>query len=112
MRYGAGGWHLFGRLADYAYAWSSNLSLAPGTRLVAELTASTVLYLTAFVIAAPISTTQVMIGSVMGVGSTRRLSAVRWGVAREIGMAWILTLPAAATIAALAYPVFMLLTPR
>lgn len=53
-----------------------------------------------------------MTGSVMGVGSTRRLSAVRWGVAREIGMAWILTLPAAATIAALAYPVFMLLAPR
>jgi inorganic phosphate transporter, PiT family len=76
------------------------------------VTASTVLYLTAFVIAAPISTTQVMTASVMGVGSTRRLSAVRWGVAREIGMAWVLTLRAAATIAALAYPLSMLLAPR
>lgn len=47
----------------------------------------------------------------MGVGSTRRLSAVRWGVAREIGMAWVLTLPAAATMAALAYPLSMLLAP-
>jgi hypothetical protein len=38
------------------------------------------------VIAAPISTTQVMTASVMGVGATRRIRAVRWGVAREIGM--------------------------
>ena len=86
--------------------------LRPVHGFVAEVTASAVLYLTAFVIAAPISTTQVMTASVMGVGSTRRLSAVRWGVAREIGMAWVLTLPAAATIAALAYPLSMLLAPR
>jgi inorganic phosphate transporter, PiT family len=53
----------------------------------------------------------VMTASVMGVGSTRRISAVRWGVAREIGVAWVLTLPAAATIAALAYPLSRLLAP-
>jgi inorganic phosphate transporter, PiT family len=47
----------------------------------------------------------------MGVGATRRIRAVRWGVAREIGMAWVLTLPAAATIAALTYPLSMLLAP-
>ena len=76
-----------------------------------EATASIVLYLTAFVIAAPISTTQVMTSSVMGVGAARRISAVRWGVAREIGMAWVLTLPAAATIAAFAYPLSTLLAP-
>jgi inorganic phosphate transporter, PiT family len=78
---------------------------------VAEATASSVLYLTAFVIAAPISTTQVMTASVMGVGATRRIRAVRWGVAREIGMAWVLMLPAAATIAALACPPSRLLAP-
>lgn len=61
------------------------------------------LYLTAYVIAAPISTTQVMTAPVMGVGSTRRLSGDRWGVARAIAVAWVLTLSAAAVIAALAY---------
>ncbi len=44
----------------------------------------------------PISTTHVVSGSVMGAGATRRLSAVRWGVAGNIVFAWLLTLPAAA----------------
>jgi inorganic phosphate transporter, PiT family len=39
----------------------------------------------------------------MGVGATRRLSAVRWGVARSIGAAWVFTIPAAATVAAVVY---------
>jgi inorganic phosphate transporter, PiT family len=50
----------------------------------------------------PVSTTHVVSGSVMGAGATRRLSAVRWGVARNIVWAWILTIPASATLAALA----------
>jgi inorganic phosphate transporter, PiT family len=50
----------------------------------------------------PVSTTHVVSGCVMGVGATRRLSAVRWGVARSIIWAWILTIPASATLAALA----------
>ena len=49
----------------------------------------------------PLSTTHVVSGAVMGVGATRRLSAVRWGVAGNIVLAWILTLPAAACVAAL-----------
>ncbi|GAA3640901.1 inorganic phosphate transporter [Microlunatus ginsengisoli] len=85
--------------------------LRPVHGFVAEATASSVLYLTAFVVAAPISTTQVMTASVMGVGSTRRLRAVHWGVAREIGLAWVLTLPAAALIGAVAYPLALLLVP-
>jgi hypothetical protein len=52
---------------------------------VAEATASSVLYLTAFVIAAPISTTQVMTASVMGVGATRRIRAVRWALLARSG---------------------------
>lgn len=51
----------------------------------------------------PVSTTHTISGAVMGVGATRRLSAVRWGVARRIVWAWILTIPAAAVVAALAY---------
>ncbi len=50
----------------------------------------------------PVSTTQVVSGSVMGAGATRRLSAVRWGVARRIVWAWVFTIPASATLAALA----------
>jgi PiT family inorganic phosphate transporter len=50
----------------------------------------------------PVSTTHVVSGSVMGAGATRRLSAVRWGVARRIVWAWALTIPASATLAALA----------
>jgi hypothetical protein len=48
----------------------------------------------------PVSTTQVVSGSVMGAGATRRFSAVRWGVARRIVWAWIFTIPASATLAA------------
>jgi len=51
----------------------------------------------------PVSTTHTITGAIMGVGSLRRLSAVRWGVARNIVWAWILTIPAAAFISALAY---------
>jgi PiT family inorganic phosphate transporter len=51
----------------------------------------------------PVSTTHTITGAIMGVGSIRRFSAVRWGVARSIVCAWILTIPAAAAISAIAY---------
>ncbi|MGH2888852.1 MAG: inorganic phosphate transporter [Solirubrobacteraceae bacterium] len=51
----------------------------------------------------PISTTHVINGGVMGAGAARRLSAVRWGVAANIVIAWVLTLPAAAAVGALTY---------
>ncbi len=51
----------------------------------------------------PVSTTHTITGAIMGVGSLRRLSAVRWGVAQNIVWAWILTIPAAAAISAAAY---------
>jgi PiT family inorganic phosphate transporter len=47
----------------------------------------------------PVSTTHTITGSIMGVGSTRRFSAVRWGVAGEIVWAWVLTIPLSALIA-------------
>jgi PiT family inorganic phosphate transporter len=53
----------------------------------------------------PLSTTQVISGGVMGAGAGKRLSAVRWGVAGNIVVAWLLTLPASACIGALAYGV-------
>jgi len=51
----------------------------------------------------PVSTTHVIAGSIIGVGATRRLSAVRWGIARNIVWAWILTIPAAATVSGVSY---------
>jgi len=51
----------------------------------------------------PLSTTHVVSGAVMGSGATRRLSAVRWGVAGNIVVAWVLTIPAAALVAALVW---------
>jgi PiT family inorganic phosphate transporter len=51
----------------------------------------------------PLSTTHVISGAVMGAGAAKRLSAVRWGVAGNIAVAWVLTLPAAALIGGLVY---------
>jgi PiT family inorganic phosphate transporter len=51
----------------------------------------------------PVSTTHTITGAIVGVGSTQRLSAVRWGVARRIVWAWILTIPASASVSALTY---------
>jgi PiT family inorganic phosphate transporter len=51
----------------------------------------------------PVSTTHTIAGAIMGVGATRRMSAVRWGVAGKIVWAWVLTIPASGVVAALAY---------
>jgi PiT family inorganic phosphate transporter len=51
----------------------------------------------------PVSTTHTITGAIIGVGSTRRLSAVRWGVARNVVWAWVLTIPCTAAISALIY---------
>ena len=57
----------------------------------------------------PVSTTHTITGAIIGVGAVKRLSAVRWGVARQIVWAWVLTIPASAAIAALTYRAFALL---
>jgi len=50
-----------------------------------------------------VSTTHTITGSIMGVGAARRVSAVRWGVARGIAVAWVITIPMAGAIAAACY---------
>jgi PiT family inorganic phosphate transporter len=57
----------------------------------------------------PVSTTHTITGAIVGVGATRRLSAVKWGVAGRIVWAWVLTIPIAATIAAISYLVIQLI---
>lgn len=59
----------------------------------------------------PVSTTHTITGAIVGVGSTHRLSAVRWGVARRIVWAWVLTIPASAIVAMLAYWLIRLFNP-
>jgi PiT family inorganic phosphate transporter len=56
----------------------------------------------------PISTTHAITGSIVGVGTTQRLTAVRWGVASRVVWAWLLTIPGAALIGALTYKVVAL----
>ncbi|WP_181779672.1 inorganic phosphate transporter [Pseudonocardia pini] len=93
----AGGWRIMRTLGRRI------IDLDPPRGFAAELTASAVLYTTAFAFAAPISTTQTITSSILGVGATKRLSAVRWNVAGNIAVAWVVTLPAAALCAALAF---------
>jgi PiT family inorganic phosphate transporter len=95
----AGGWRIMRTLGRRI------IELDPARGFAAETTAAGVLYVTAFVFAAPISTTHTITSSIMGVGATRRLSAVRWGVARTIVTAWVLTIPMAALVAAACYAV-------
>ena len=56
----------------------------------------------------PVSTTHTITGAIVGVGSVHRLSAVRWGVARQVVWAWVLTIPCAAIVAAVAYKLILL----
>jgi PiT family inorganic phosphate transporter len=93
----AGGWRVMRTLGRKV------IELDPPRGFAAETIASLVLYVTAFVYPAPVSTTHIITGSIMGVGATKRKTAVRWGVARNIVSAWVITLPAADICAAVFY---------
>lgn len=87
-----GGWRIVKTMA------SRITKLDPYQGFCAETGGAIMLFTTAK-LGIPVSTTHTISGAIMGVGATRRLSAVRWGVGRKIVMAWILTIPASATIA-------------
>ncbi|GAA4199798.1 low-affinity phosphate transporter PitH [Actinocatenispora rupis] len=93
----SGGWRVIRTLGRRI------IHLDPPQGFAAETTASAVLYVAAIGFGAPISTTHTITAAIMGVGATKRLSAVRWGVAGNIVTAWVLTLPAAAIIALVVY---------
>jgi PiT family inorganic phosphate transporter len=90
----AGGWRIIRTLG------SRVIKLEPVDAFCAQTMAAVVIQ-GATQLALPVSTTHVVSGSVMGAGASRRFGAVRWGVARNIGYAWALTIPATAAIAAL-----------
>jgi PiT family inorganic phosphate transporter len=77
------------------------IDLDPARGFAAESVASSVLYTTALVWEAPVSTTQIITGAIMGSGAEKRVNSVRWSVGKNILWAWVLTLPAAALLAAI-----------
>jgi len=89
----SGGWRIIHTMG------SKITRLQPVGGFAAE-TAGAISIFTATAMGVPVSTTHTITGAIIGVGSTRRLSAVRWGIAGQIVWAWILTIPAAAVIAA------------
>jgi PiT family inorganic phosphate transporter len=94
----AGGWRIIHTMG------SKITKLQPVGGFAAETGAAFAL-LTATHFGIPVSTTHAITGSIVGVGSTHRLSAVRWGVATQIVWAWVITIPAAAAIAGLTYEI-------
>jgi PiT family inorganic phosphate transporter len=94
----SGGWRIVKTLGQRITA------LKPVGGFSAETAAACSLYLATF-LGIPVSTTHTITGAIVGVGATRRLSAVRWGVAGRIVWAWILTMPAAAMVAAVTYAI-------
>ncbi|HZO91016.1 MAG TPA: inorganic phosphate transporter [Chthonomonadaceae bacterium] len=95
----AGGWRIIKTMGHRI------IRLEPVHGFAAETAASIVIF-GAGHLGMPVSTTHVISGSIFGVGASRRLSAVRWGVAQSMVAAWILTLPAAGLVAGLLYEVF------
>lgn len=93
----SGGWRIMRTLGRRI------IHLDPARGFAAEAVSAVVLYVAALQFHAPVSTTHTISSAIMGVGATKRLSAVRWGVARSMVAAWVLTLPAAGLFAAALY---------
>jgi PiT family inorganic phosphate transporter len=93
----AGGWRIMRTLGRRI------IDLAPPQGFAAETTAAAVLYVAGLAFGAPISTTHTITSAIMGVGATKRLSAVRWSVAGNIVGAWFLTFPGAGLVAVIAW---------
>jgi inorganic phosphate transporter, PiT family len=98
----SGGWRIIHTMG------SKITKLQPIGGFAAETGAALAIWI-ATMLGVGISTTHTITGAIIGVGSTRRLSAVRWGVAGQIVWAWVLTIPASAIIGALVYELFFLL---
>jgi len=92
----SGGWRIIHTMG------SKITKLRPEGGFAAETGGSVAIYI-ATMLGIGISTTHTITGAIVGVGATRRVSAVRWGVARQIVWAWVLTIPAAAAIGAASY---------
>ncbi len=76
--------------------------VTPFEGVVSETAGAATLYLTEY-LKIPVSTTHTIVGAIMGVGATKRLSAVRWGVTKNLVFAWVLTIPVSALLGAVLY---------
>ena len=92
----SGGWRIIKTMG------SRITKVTPLEGVAAETAGALTLYLTE-ILKIPVSTTHTITGSIIGVGAVKRLSAVRWGVTRSLLIAWLLTIPVSATLAALIY---------
>ena len=99
-----GGWKLIRTLGGKFY------KIRPVDGFAAQL-ASAIVILAASLVGGPVSTTQVVSSAIMGVGAAERANKVRWGVAQEIGAAWLLTIPATALAAAGIYTLLVRFLP-
>jgi inorganic phosphate transporter, PiT family len=97
----AGGWRIMKTMGQRI------IKLRPINGFAAE-TAAAATILVATHLGTPVSTTHVIASSIMGVGASRRVSAVRWGVARSMVIAWVLTMPVSALVAAVMYALLRL----
>ncbi|MFE1292922.1 anion permease [Streptomyces sp. NPDC058751] len=93
----AGGWRIMRTLGRKI------IELDPPQGFAAETTGASIMFATAYIFKAPISTTHVITSAIMGVGATKRVNAVRWGVAKNIVLGWFITMPAAAVVAAVSF---------
>jgi PiT family inorganic phosphate transporter len=91
-----GGWRIIHTLGGKFY------KIRPIHSLTSQIGSAGVI-LSASLLGGPVSTTQVVSSSIIGVGSAQRISQVRWGIIRDILLAWLLTIPATAGLAALLY---------
>lgn len=100
-----GGWRIIKTMGGKIF------KLEPINGFAAELSASVVIWVaTSFPgLHLPVSTTHVVSGSIMGVGSAKRVSAVRWGVAQQMLIAWVVTIPSSALVAAIAFKLISLI---
>ena len=93
----AGGWRIMRTLGRKI------IELDPPQGFAAESVSASILYITAYAYKVPVSTTHIITSAIMGVGATKRVRAVRWGVAKNIVIGWFLTMPAAGLVAAIVY---------
>jgi len=93
-----GGWRIIKTIGGKIF------KIEPISGFAADLNSSIVIF-SATLLHLPVSTTHVVSGSIMGVGTAKRLSAVRWGVAQQMVAAWVMTIPSTAVMGALAYHV-------
>ncbi len=98
----AGGWRIMRTLGRKI------IELDPPQGFAAETTGASIMFATAYIFKVPVSTTHVITSAIMGVGATKRVKAVRWGVAKNIVLGWFITMPAAALVAAAGYGVVYL----